>query len=162
MVKIKQRGLVFFQALHEVLWQVADLKVIPGTGSSNSLVDRGKLVLPGAAHGAPGYPFRTCSLFSTGGWRTAEDRGVGCQPQWSVLVLTLPLLPAMVAVLLRFTPQPLAWLPLLLALLLLLLHNSKSIQSRDAPRYPSWNADVWSALIRSSQTRALDATEGPT
>ena len=87
---------------------------------------------------------------------------MGCQPQWSVLVLILPLLPAMVAVLLRFTPQPLAWLPLLLALLLLLLHSSKSIQSRDAPRYPSWNADVWSALIRSSQTRALDAAEGPT
>lgn len=41
LIKVEQCSPVFFQALHEVFWQIADLKVIPAT--RHTLVDTGKL-----------------------------------------------------------------------------------------------------------------------
>lgn len=80
LVKIKQRGLVFFQALHEKSsWQVADLKVVPGTGSSNSLVDRGKLVLPGLPRSSwlPIQDLLLLSFLSMGGGGPQRTAGRG-------------------------------------------------------------------------------------
>lgn len=42
LVKVKQRGPVFFQALHEVFRQVTYLEIIPATGQSDSLASKGE------------------------------------------------------------------------------------------------------------------------
>lgn len=81
MVKIKQCGPVFFQALHEVLWQVADLKVIPGTGNADALVfKKGVGLTEGRAASPPTCKGLSMRLLDPHpgclvGWRTTEDRG---------------------------------------------------------------------------------------
>lgn len=89
LVKVQQCGPVFFQALHEVLWQVADLKIIPVT--TQTLVDTGepdsqegpKLLYPSACkgiHEASAHGSGAVSSFPVFDWGENHAREVASRP----------------------------------------------------------------------------------